>query len=357
MATTEGCLVASTNRGCKAITASGGCNAILLKDAITRAPCLRFPTALRAAELKRWIELPENYKLIETAFNSTTNYGKLVSVEATVAGRNVYLRFCCMSGDAMGMNMVSKGCLAAIEVLEGIFPDLDLVAISGNMCTDKKPAAINWILGRGKSIVVEAIIPETIVKTVLKSTVADMIETNKHKNLIGSAMAGSIGGFNAHAANVLTAVFLATGQDPAQNVESSNCITQMDFADDGESLHVSVTMPSVEVGTVGGGTHLPAQAACLEICGVRGAAKPSTSNPDAQPGDNSRKLALIIGSAVLAGELSLMAALAANHLVRSHMQHNRKPNTEEVGKSSLHHSVSLPNLTAKANKVEVSSST
>lgn len=357
MATTEGCLVASTNRGCKAITASGGCNAILLKDAITRAPCLRFPTALRAAELKQWIEIPENYKIIETAFNSTTNYGKLVSVEATVAGRNVYLRFCCMSGDAMGMNMVSKGCLAAIEVLEGMFPDLDLVAISGNMCTDKKPAAINWILGRGKSIVVEAIIPESIVKSVLKSTVADMIETNKHKNLIGSAMAGSIGGFNAHAANVLTAIFLATGQDPAQNVESSNCITQMDFADDGESLHISVTMPSVEVGTVGGGTHLPAQAACLEVCGVRGAAKPSASNPDAQPGDNSRKLALIIGSAVLAGELSLMAALAANHLVRSHMQHNRKPTSDESGKSSIHHSVSLPNLTAKANTVEVSSST
>lgn len=359
MATTEGCLVASTNRGCKAITASGGCSAILLKDAITRAPCLRFPTAARAAALKHWVEVPANYRLIEEAFNGTTNYGKLVSVEATVAGRNAYLRFCCMSGDAMGMNMVSKGCLAAIEVLEGIFPDLDLVAISGNMCTDKKPAAINWILGRGKSIVVEAIIPDSIVKSVLKSTVADMIDTNKHKNLIGSAMAGSIGGFNAHAANVLTAVFLATGQDPAQNVESSNCITQMDFAEDGESLHVSVTMPSVEVGTVGGGTHLPAQSACLDICGVRGAARVTAANPDAQPGDNARKLALIIGSAVLAGELSLMAALAANHLVRSHMQHNRKTtpsvadasssedSSSRSGKvSSLNHSMSLPNFSA-----------
>lgn len=323
MATTEGCLVASTNRGCKAITASGGANSILLKDAITRAPCLRMPSAMRAAAVKKWVEVPANYEKVRDAFNSTTNYGTLESVSATVAGRNVYLRFCCMSGDAMGMNMVSKGCLKAIELLEQEFPDMVLVAISGNMCTDKKPSAINWILGRGKSVVVEAVIPEHIVKSVLKTTVHDIIETNKQKNHIGSAMAGSIGGFNAHAANIVTAVFLATGQDPAQNVESSNCLTIMEYADDGESLHVSCTMPSIEVGTVGGGTHLPAQAGCLEICGVRGASKTS-------PGENSRKLAQIVAASVLAGELSLMAALAANHLVRSHMQHNRKPTTESA---------------------------
>jgi len=320
MATTEGCLVASTNRGCKAITASGGCCAVVLKDAITRAPCVRFPSAMRAAALKAWLNEAENLAAVAAAFNSTTSYGRLESVEATVAGRNVYLRFACMSGDAMGMNMVSKGCLKAIELLEQHFPDLTLVAISGNMCTDKKPAAINWILGRGKSIVVEAVIPESIVTNVLKCSVAAMIDTNRQKNLIGSAMAGSIGGFNAHAANVVTAVYLATGQDPAQNVESSNCLTLMELAEDGRSLHVSVTMPSVEVGTVGGGTHLPAQAGCLEICGVRGASKQAGS----KPGDNSRKLATIVGGAVLAGELSLMAALAANHLVQSHMTHNRK---------------------------------
>lgn len=242
-----------------------------------------------------------------------------------------------MSGDAMGMNMVSKGCLKAIEVIEETFPDAILVAISGNMCTDKKPSAINWILGRGKSIVVEAIIDESIVENVLKTTVADVIETNKQKNHIGSAMAGSIGGFNAHAANIVTAVYLATGQDPAQNVESSNCLTIMEYAVDGTSLHVSVTMPSIEVGTVGGGTHLPAQAGCLEICGVRGAAKTG------DPGDNARKLAMIVGSAVLAGELSLMAALAANHLVRSHMQHNRKPQSDPVP-DTMRKTASMPDL-------------
>jgi len=325
MATTEGCLVASTNRGCKALSMSGGCQSVLLKDAITRAPCVRLPSAVRAAALKKWAETRENYLLLEEAFNSTTNYGRLDSLTVTVAGRNAYLRFSCMSGDAMGMNMVSKGCLKAIEVIEGEFPDMVLVAISGNMCTDKKPSAINWILGRGKSVVVEAVIPEKIVVDVLKTTVKAMVDTNKQKNLVGSAMAGSVGGFNAHASNIVTAVFLATGQDPAQNVESSNCLTMMDFADDEQSLHVSVTMPSVEVGTVGGGTHLPAQAGCLEICGVRGVSKAEGS----VPGDNARQLAQIVAASVLAGELSLMAALAANHLVRSHMQHNRKTTPSE----------------------------
>lgn len=319
--------------------------AVVLKDAITRAPCVKMPSAMRAAYLKKWIETPENGKKIEAAFNSTTNYGKLESVSATVAGRNVYLRFCCMSGDAMGMNMVSKGCLKSIELLEDVFPDMQLVAISGNMCTDKKPSAINWILGRGKSIVVEAVIPDKIVTGVLKSSVYDMIETNKQKNHIGSAMAGSIGGFNAHAANIVTAIYLATGQDPAQNVESSNCLTVMEYADDGKSLHVSVTMPSIEVGTVGGGTHLPAQASCLDICGVRGA----SSGPDSSPGDNARKLAQIVGSAVLAGELSLMAALAANQLVKAHMQHNRKPADTPIVASSvpqMRKNSSMPTLNA-----------
>merc|ERR1719313_2717978 len=128
-----------------------------------------------------------------------------------------------------------------------------------------------------------------------------MVELNVSKNMIGSALAGSIGGFNAHASNIVTAIYLATGQDPAQNVESSNCMTIMEYAEDRTSLHVSVTMPSIEVGTVGGGTHLPAQAGCLDITGTRGAAKAPKL-----PGDNARQLAKIVGSSVLAGELSLM---------------------------------------------------
>lgn len=119
--------------------------------------------------------------------------------------------------------------------------------MTGNYCSDKKPAAVNWIEGRGKSVVCEAIIKEEVVKKVLKTEVAALVELNMLKNLTGSAMAGALGGFNAHASNIVSAVYLATGQDPAQNIESSHCITMMEAVNDGKDLHISVTMPSIEV--------------------------------------------------------------------------------------------------------------
>ena len=138
------------------------------------------------------------------------------------------MHFVTTAGDAMGMNMISKATEKALEVLGHEFPEMVVLCLSGNYCTDKKPAAINWIEGRGKSIVAEAVIPGKVVKSVLKTTVDALCNLNTKKNLVGSAMAGSVGGFNAHAANILTAIFLATGQDPAQNVESSNCMTLME---------------------------------------------------------------------------------------------------------------------------------
>jgi hydroxymethylglutaryl-CoA reductase (NADPH) len=111
----------------------------------------------------------------------------------------------------------------------------------------QEPAAINWIEGRGKSVVCEATIKEEVVRKVLKTNVAALVELNVLKNLAGSAIAGALGGYNAHASNIVSAIFIATGQDPAQNVESSNCITMMEAVNDGKDLHVSVTMPSIEV--------------------------------------------------------------------------------------------------------------
>lgn len=117
----------------------------------------------------------------------------------------------------------------------------------GNFCSDKKPAAVNWIEGRGKSVVCEAVIKEQVLKRVLRTNVAALVELNVLKNLTGSAMAGTLGGFNAHASNIVSAIFIATGQDPAQNVESSHCITMMESVNDGKDLHISVSMPSIEV--------------------------------------------------------------------------------------------------------------
>ncbi|KAA8514728.1 hypothetical protein F0562_017907 [Nyssa sinensis] len=316
MATTEGCLIASTNRGCKALYASGGATSIILRDAMTRAPVVRFRTAKRASDLKFFLEDPLNFDTLAVVFNKSSRFARLQGIQCSIVGKNLYMRFSCSTGDAMGMNMVSKGVQNVLEFLQNDFPDMDVIGISGNFCSDKKPAAVNWIGGRGKSVVCEATITEEVVRKVLKTTVPALVELNMLKNLAGSAIAGALGGFNAHAANIVSAIFIATGQDPAQNIESSHCITMMEAINNGKDLHVSVSMPSIEVGTVGGGTQLASQSACLNLLGVKGASKES-------PGSNSRLLSTIVAGSVLAGELSLMSAIAAGQLVKSHMKYNR----------------------------------
>lgn len=317
MATTEGCLVASTNRGCKALEQGGGVTSMVINNGMTRAPVVRFHSARDASEAKAWLANNDNYEKLKECFDTTSRFARLSDIHTVQAGHLLYIRFIAVTGDAMGMNMLSKGAEKALGILSVAFPDMDILSLSGNFCTDKKPAAVNWLEGRGKSVVCEAVIPGHIVKTLLKTSVEALVDLNISKNLVGSAMAGSIGGFNAHAANIVTAIFIATGQDPAQTVTSSNCITLMEATGtDKSDLRISCTMPSIEVGTVGGGTVLPPQASCLEMLGIRGSCSDN-------PGENAKVLATIICGTVLAGELSLMSALAAGHLVRSHLKHNR----------------------------------
>lgn len=229
MATTEGVLVASASRGCKAINAGGGAVTVLTGDGMTRGPCVTFETLERTGACKLWLDSEVGQTAMKDAFNSTSRFARLESMTSTIAGTNLYIRFKSRTGDAMGMNMISKGVERALHVMatEHDFPDMQIISLSGNYCIDKKPAAINWIEGRGKSVVAEAIIPGDIVRSVLKTDVDALVELNINKNLIGSAMAASVGGFNAHAANIVAAIFIATGQDPAQVVESANCITIM----------------------------------------------------------------------------------------------------------------------------------
>jgi len=254
-----------------------------------------------------------------------------------VAGRKIYIRFKCSTGDAMGMNMVGKGVDKVLNMITTQFPSVHVLALSGNVCTDKKPSSLNWTDGRGKSVVADCVIPAKVVKDVLKTTVDALVEVNVAKNLIGSAIAGSIGGFNAQASNIVTAMFLATGQDPAQNVESSNCMTLMEKQPNGD-LYISVTMPSLEVGTVGGGTGLPGQKAMLQLLGVAG-------SDVERPGHNSQQLARVIAGGVMAGELSLLSALSVGHLIQAHMKLNRKPGASHspshshTSSSSSHSSV------------------
>ncbi|KAK1658037.1 hydroxymethylglutaryl-CoA reductase [Colletotrichum godetiae] len=316
MATTEGVLVASVNRGCKAINAGGGAVTVLTSDGMTRGPCVGFDSLERAGAAKNWLDSEAGQSMMKAAFDSTSRFARLQVMKTAMAGTNLYIRFKTSTGDAMGMNMISKGVEYALNIMaaEGGFEDMMIVSLSANYCIDKKAAAINWIDGRGKGIVAEAIIPGDVVKSVLKSNVDSLVELNVSKNLIGSAMAASLGGYNAQAANIVAAVFIATGQDAAQVVESSNCITIMKNLNG--NLQISVSMPSIEVGTLGGGTVLEPQSAMLDMFGVRG------SHPT-EPGENARRLGRIIGAAVLAGELSLCSALDAGHLVKAHMAHNR----------------------------------
>lgn len=329
MATTEGCLVASTNRGCRTLQASGGVKSTLLNDGMTRGPVVRLPSAKEAGQVKLWLEDAENFQRVKEVFDSTSRFAKLQNITTCVAGRLLYLRFRSITGDAMGMNMISKGTEKSLAEVQRLFPGLEIMSLSGNYCTDKKVAAINWLQGRGKSVVCEATIPASVIQKVLKTSASALVELNISKNLVGSAMAGSIGGFNAHAANIVTAIYIATGQDVAQNIASSNCITLMERTGTlGEDLYISCTMPSIEVGTVGGGTVLNPQAACLQMLGVKGASHTS-------PGHNACQLARVVCATVLAGELSLMSALATGHLVKSHMRHNRSSLNMSASSSPL----------------------
>jgi hydroxymethylglutaryl-CoA reductase (NADPH) len=228
-----------------------------------------------------------------------------------IAGTSVFFRLNFDTKDAMGMNMVT---IASAKVADLIAQGtgVRLVALSGNMCTDKKPAAINEILGRGKSVVAGVALSHDLISSIFKTDAATLFEVNYRKNLIGSARAGSMG-FNAHAANVVAAMFIACGQDAAHAIDGSTCLTTVDPVPTG--VYVAVTLPSLPVGTVGGGTAVETQQECLKLLGVAGGGTP--------PGTNAKKLAEIIGSGVLAGELSLLGALAAQHLARAHQQLGR----------------------------------
>ncbi|SNZ06615.1 3-hydroxy-3-methylglutaryl-coenzyme A reductase [Natronoarchaeum philippinense] len=304
LATTEGALLASVNRGCSAIRSAGGADARITDSGMTRAPVFRVDGVVEAKQVVDWVA--DNEESLREAAESTTSHGELLGVEPYVVGDSVYLRFAYDTKDAMGMNMATIATGEACDVIEAETP-AELVALSGNLCSDKKPAAINAVEGRGRTVTADVELDRELVEERFGTTPEAIAEANTRKNLVGSAKAGSLG-FNAHAANVVAAAFLATGQDEAQVVEGANAITTID--DRGDSLYASVSIASLEVGTVGGGTKLPTQAEALDVLDLRGGGDP--------PGSNADALAEIIAVGALAGELSLLAALASRHLSSAH---------------------------------------
>ena len=305
LATSEGALVASINRGASTITASGGVNAHVLSDIMTRAPVIKTENATQSMEIKQWFI--DNFDELKEIAEGTTSHGKLIKIDPIlIVGSYVYPRFVFSTGDSMGMNMVT---IASEKILEKLAQDTTAnhLALSGNVCVDKKPAAINIVEGRGKTVIADILIPKDIVEKKLKTTTDAIVEVNMAKNLIGSAASGSMA-FNAHYANMVAAIFLATGQDAAHVVEGSLGITTAENRNG--DLYFSVNLPDLPVATVGGGTSLEVAHEGLEILGVAGSG-------------HAKEFAEIVACTVLAGELSLVGAIAAGHLARAHQQHGR----------------------------------
>jgi len=304
LATTEGALVASIMRGMSVINDGGGARVKIFQDGMTRAPVFRTDGIDHCFSVIEWIEANRDH--LSTVIGKTTRYGKLSSIETYPAGRNLYIRFTYETGDAMGMNMTTIATEAVCKEIEKHTGAI-MVSVSGNMCSDKKAAAINLIKGRGKSVIAEALIPKDIVEKRLHTSTESIVETHIRKNLVGSSLSVTLGA-NAHAANMVAALYIATGQDPAQVVSGSMTTTTCENID-GE-LYIAVRMPSVEVGTVGGGTRLPSQSEALNMMGCLGEGK-------------AKKLAEIVAVTVLAGELSTISAQAAGHLGKAHQELGR----------------------------------
>lgn len=309
LSTTEGALVASVNRGCKAITLSGGTKIVSEYVGTTRAPVFRVKGIREGKKFIAWVS--EHKKKIKKISQSTSSHLKLIDITPFMFGRSVYLRFAFDTCDAMGMNMVTIAVDKAIK--DYITPQTGVfcIALSGNVCVDKKPSYVNFILGRGRRVWAEAKIPPQVVKKVLKTTIEEIIDTNLRKNLYGSVVSGSLGA-NAHFSNIIAALFIATGQDVAHTTEGSIGITTTEIVDN--HLYISVYLPDLPVGTVGGGTGLPSQKEALSIIGLK----------ERKDCLKASEFAEVVAAAVLAGELSLLASLAQGSLAEAHKRLARR---------------------------------
>ncbi|MEM3851447.1 MAG: hydroxymethylglutaryl-CoA reductase [Methanomassiliicoccales archaeon] len=304
LATTEAALLATINRGCSVLTSSGGVRVMIVRDAMTRAPVFRTEGIAHAVKVSEWVAA--HLEDMREKVRHISSHASLLSATPFICGRTLYIRFAFRTGDAMGMNMATIASQELCDEIENS-TGAKTISVSGNMCTDKKAAAINFIQGRGKTVLAEAVIPEETVERKLHTTSSSVAETAYRKNLLGSAMSLSMG-FNSHFANMAAALFIATGQDAAQAVDASLGISTAENTEDG--LYFSVTIPSLEIGTIGGGTKLPTQREALEIMGCYGEGK-------------AAKLAEIAGALILAGEISTLGAQSAGELAEAHRRLSR----------------------------------
>ncbi|EKO3679493.1 hydroxymethylglutaryl-CoA reductase [Vibrio metschnikovii] len=301
LATTEAALVASYHRGCKLITAAGGTSVMLLNEGVTRTPVFAFDHLAQAGQFIAWVTT--QYEYFKQLAQATTAHGQLHDINVTMEGNHVYLVFDYLTGDACGQNMVTIATNAVFEFIVHHSPIKPRHAfLDGNLSGDKKANSHVLRHVRGKKVTAEVHLSAELIKKYLHTTPETMVKFAE-MTTIGGVLSGSVG-INAHYANALTAFSIACGQDPACVAESAVGITRMELNSQG-GLYACVTLPNLMVGTVGGGTSLPSQKACLALLGLTGSG-------------NARALAEVVAGLCLAGELSIAGAFSAGHFSRAH---------------------------------------
>ena len=305
LATAEGTLVASYNRGMRLLYEAGGVTTTIMDDRMQRAPVFLFASAREAREFGTWLR--ENFEAIKTAAETTTTAGRLIEIEQYTAARMVYTRFDYTTGDAAGQNLTGKATAAACAWIVAQNPQIDRFFLESNFATDKKSSQVNMLHTRGKRVVAEATIPSRLFKEIMRSDSSLMYRARQVSNL-GGFMSG-VNNNGAHSANGITAMFIATGQDAANVAESSAAFVYAELREN-DDYYYSVTIPSLIVGTYGGGTGLATQRECLEMLDCYGK-------------DKVRKFAEIVAATVLCGELSLGSAIVAEEWVEAHDLYGR----------------------------------
>jgi hydroxymethylglutaryl-CoA reductase (NADPH) len=312
LATYETPLWPSTHRGAKACNQAGGIKAIVLDERMARSVVFEAPGITEALEVIT--SLKQHKDVMQAIIKDTSRFARFLDMHVQMVGNLIYLRFEYNTADAAGHNMVTLAAERLIDWIMIRYPEILYVSISGNYCSDKKNSAVNGILGRGKYVVAEVVLPLAVCRRFLKTTPDKIVQLNIKKNLMGNILAGGVRTANAHYANMLLGFYLATGQDAANIIEGSQGMTHASLR--GDDLYFSVTLPNIIVGTVGSGKTYDFVRQNLQLLGCL---------EDRAPGQNARRLAVIAACAVLCGELSLMAAQTnPGELMRSHLQLERK---------------------------------
>ena len=313
LATTEGTLVASYNRGMRVIRECGGVKCTVIGDNMQRAPVFCFDDAAAARQFADWLK--QRTDTLREVCAESDRFATLKYVDYYLASRFCFTRFNFTTGDAAGMNMVGKATFAACNWILQNFDGAEVkdFYLESNFATDKKASMINSMRTRGKRVTAEMVVKRDVLRNVMDADTEQLYNHAKIAN-IGSMLSGANNN-GCHAANAITAIFIATGQDVANVAESSAGILYGELTEN-KDLYISITLPSLIVATIGGGTGLPTQSESLRIMGCEGPGK-------------VMKFAEIVAGTVLAGEISLGAAISSLDWVSSHDQLGRNDPTRK----------------------------